>query len=374
MRLITPDSFSVAPQLIGKPLASPRRRAVAMGIDLLLVAILIQMGAALLGFAAAFMLWRFSGRSATGGVVKRGVRTTLRVAAALLIFVFVANYSMEFITDRTGNDDETDQAESSTAAPSSFDVDDLDLSAGDAVKLGGYALRLRSVADSMQARAVADSVVELVRRSEADPETMEELRSIAHNLVRDGDNGDVHQAIDRAFGFREAPADSIALRYAAAIESADTITAESLRVALRGKLAGAELNESQRTVRRLRSEVEALSKQLEHEKRGRGLRSFITATADDLGLGFGWMAVYFTGFLALWRGQTPGKRLMGIRVVRVNDKPMTWWIAFERFGGYAASATLGLLGFLQILWDRNRQGLHDKAAETLVLRSPSSQP
>ena len=44
------------------------------------------------------------------------------------------------------------------------------------------------------------------------------------------------------------------------------------------------------------------------------------------------------------------------------------WIAFERFGGYAASATLGLLGFLQILWDRNRQGLHDKAAGTAVLR------
>ena len=44
--------------------------------------------------------------------------------------------------------------------------------------------------------------------------------------------------------------------------------------------------------------------------------------------------------------------------------------SFERFGGYAASLSTGLLGFLQILWDRNRQGLHDKAAGSLVGHSP----
>ena len=32
---------------------------------------------------------------------------------------------------------------------------------------------------------------------------------------------------------------------------------------------------------------------------------------------------------------------------------------------YALS--VGLLGFVQILWDRNRQGLHDKACETVVV-------
>jgi uncharacterized RDD family membrane protein YckC len=58
---------------------------------------------------------------------------------------------------------------------------------------------------------------------------------------------------------------------------------------------------------------------------------------------------------------------MGIRVIRLDGKPLGWWISFERFGGYAASFSVGLLGFLQILWDRNRQGLHDKACETVVV-------
>jgi uncharacterized RDD family membrane protein YckC len=59
---------------------------------------------------------------------------------------------------------------------------------------------------------------------------------------------------------------------------------------------------------------------------------------------------------------------MGIRVIRLDGKPLGWWRSFERFGGYAASLSTGLLGFLQILWDRNRQGLHDKAVETVVIR------
>lgn len=47
---------------------------------------------------------------------------------------------------------------------------------------------------------------------------------------------------------------------------------------------------------------------------------------------------------------------------------LTWWDAFTRFGGYAASTFTGLLGFLEILWDANRQGLHDRIAGTVVVR------
>jgi len=35
---------------------------------------------------------------------------------------------------------------------------------------------------------------------------------------------------------------------------------------------------------------------------------------------------------------------------------------------YAASVVTGLTGFLQIFWDSNRQGLHDKVASTVVVR------
>jgi uncharacterized RDD family membrane protein YckC len=92
------------------------------------------------------------------------------------------------------------------------------------------------------------------------------------------------------------------------------------------------------------------------------------STANDLGLTFGWIGVYFTLFLAWWNGYTPGKWLMGIRVLRLNGKRMSLWPAFERFGGYAASIATGLLGFAQIYWDPNRQGMHDHIAQTVVIR------
>ena len=67
-------------------------------------------------------------------------------------------------------------------------------------------------------------------------------------------------------------------------------------------------------------------------------------------------------------GQTPGKRLMGVRVVRLDGNPVTWWHAFERAGGYAAGVATGTLGFVQVYWDANRQAIHDKVAGTVVIR------
>jgi hypothetical protein len=98
-----------------------------------------------------------------------------------------------------------------------------------------------------------------------------------------------------------------------------------------------------------------------------GIRASLRALAEDLGLGFGWGALYFTFWLTLWRGRTPGKRLLGLRVVRLDGRPIGWWNAFERYGGYAAGFATGLLGFAQVYWDANRQASHDKIASTVVI-------
>ena len=92
---------------------------------------------------------------------------------------------------------------------------------------------------------------------------------------------------------------------------------------------------------------------------------------DDLGIGIGWAALYFTVFSAWWNGQTPGKKLFGIRVVQLDGTPITLWEAFERYGGYAAGLATGLLGYAQVWWDPNRQAIQDKIAETVVIRSGS---
>lgn len=103
--------------------------------------------------------------------------------------------------------------------------------------------------------------------------------------------------------------------------------------------------------------------------------SFITAVQgafSDLGLGFGWAALYFSVFIAWFRGQTIGKMALRIKVVKLDGADLTLWESFERYGGYSAGLATGLLGFLQVIWDANRQAIHDKISETMVidLRKP----
>jgi uncharacterized RDD family membrane protein YckC len=95
---------------------------------------------------------------------------------------------------------------------------------------------------------------------------------------------------------------------------------------------------------------------------------WIRGILADLGIGFGWAIGYFTLFIAWNNGQTIGKKLCGIRVVQLDNKPLSLWGAFGRQGGYSAGFATGLLGFLQIYWDPNRQAIQDKLADTLVLR------
>ncbi|WP_299807432.1 RDD family protein [uncultured Shewanella sp.] len=95
--------------------------------------------------------------------------------------------------------------------------------------------------------------------------------------------------------------------------------------------------------------------------------AWINGFLNDLGLGFGWAAFYFTVFTAWFDGQTLGKKLFGIRVIQLDGVKISLWAAFGRYGGYAAGFTTGLLGFLQIYWDANRQAIQDKISATVVI-------
>ena len=79
------------------------------------------------------------------------------------------------------------------------------------------------------------------------------------------------------------------------------------------------------------------------------------------------IAAYFICFWQ-WRGQTPGKLVLGIRVVRFNGDPVSWGGAIMRFLGYIISAAPLLIGLLWVAYDLRRQGWHDKLAETYVIR------
>ena len=76
--------------------------------------------------------------------------------------------------------------------------------------------------------------------------------------------------------------------------------------------------------------------------------------------------VYFMFFWVM-AGFTPGKAVMGLRVVRENREPITWRRAFLRMLGYWVSAIPFFLGYVWILFDQHRQGWHDKMADTYVV-------
>ena len=83
--------------------------------------------------------------------------------------------------------------------------------------------------------------------------------------------------------------------------------------------------------------------------------------------GIGLHAVYFIVFVG-GCGQTPGKMLSGIAVVRRDGAPVGYGRALLRWvGSWVAALPFGL-GFLGVLFTAERRGLHDWVSGTRVIR------
>lgn len=76
--------------------------------------------------------------------------------------------------------------------------------------------------------------------------------------------------------------------------------------------------------------------------------------------------VYFVGYWAK-SGQTVGKAVMDIRIVKTDGSRLSLGQALLRYIGYLISGAALSLGFLWLAFDRKRQGWHDKIAGTYVL-------
>ena len=99
----------------------------------------------------------------------------------------------------------------------------------------------------------------------------------------------------------------------------------------------------------------------------------------------GILTIVVIGYIVWWlvalgRGQTPGKQIVGIRVIKDNGEPSNWGYTFLRefvikllLVGFISDVTFGigrLVDYLWPLWDRaeKMQTLHDKLLGTLVVR------
>lgn len=93
---------------------------------------------------------------------------------------------------------------------------------------------------------------------------------------------------------------------------------------------------------------------------------------DPLVLGGLLVLIFLVGgyFLVghLLGGTSVGMRLLGIAVVPASGEDLGMGTATARVLSTLLSAAYFLLGFLWIAFDDRRQGLHDKIADTLVIR------
>lgn len=76
---------------------------------------------------------------------------------------------------------------------------------------------------------------------------------------------------------------------------------------------------------------------------------------------------YFILFVG-WRGQTPGKMLLGLKVIQVTGEEVGYARALVRWLGEGLGLLLFGIGFLMVAYSRRKQGLHDTLAGTYVVR------
>jgi uncharacterized RDD family membrane protein YckC len=97
------------------------------------------------------------------------------------------------------------------------------------------------------------------------------------------------------------------------------------------------------------------------------------AMALLLAVGFVVYVMYFAVFESIWTGQTPGKRLVGLRVIDISGRPVTVYAAIIRNLIRIVDQVPGIyaVAILSVLVTRRQQRLGDLAAGTVVIHERS---
>jgi uncharacterized RDD family membrane protein YckC len=75
-----------------------------------------------------------------------------------------------------------------------------------------------------------------------------------------------------------------------------------------------------------------------------------------------------------WKGTTVGGIIVGLRIVRLDGRPINFAVALVRcLASFFSLAVVGL-GFLWAGWSQDKQSWHDKIAGTIVVKNPKGTP
>jgi len=344
--IVTPDAFDVSEEMLGLPLATPARRAGAMGIDLVVIGLITAFVSGwgyflwgVIGLAMLQLAFRTPAGSWTEGQLGRVstwmVRGSIGCLGALVLLIVGLVW--------LGSRDDFREAQIDRAigglAEQGIQVEGIE----DFDDLPELARQLEGLAPSAPASAV-DSVL-TAEAAALDPS------EVAAALV--------------TLEAGDAP-DSVEI-------SAGMIPADVWEATLRGRavelFASDTVGALERTAESRAARIEELREDLAvaEEEADTGFFALVRDVFGQLGSAFGVWTLYFTVATVVLKGRTVGKLATRIRVVRLDGQPLTWLPSLERAGGYAAGIATGLMGFMQVFWDRNRQCVHDRIAGTVVV-------
>ena len=389
-QILTPFAFKIDQSLFGVSLATPSRRLMALLLDLLFIVLLSDTSGEFLALALAITLYRI-GRNRTPSAENnaekkkgRKRRAILNFMAAFIVFLILLNVLPPLISTLEGNDESKDQIEEQdvdfeqvvivstsvikvinqvgdsqcvtlicweneltpTITDIAVDFNHSDLRLADETLTENFTdISKETKLSSVEQTQLTDYLVALYKKTMAEIVPLNENSTEQTTLDENKPSMTIQHEQENilnndAKAESKEPDNDIPENKVSDNSSADSIVAKSLT---------------------------PIDTALKKEKPTYSMLEWLKALGEDLGLGFGWSTLYFTVFISFWHGQTPGKKILGIKVLQLDGTPLSLWDSFGRYGGYGAGIATGLLGFLQIYWDPNRQAIHDKIASTVVI-------
>jgi len=360
--ILTPFAFKIDESLFGVSLAKPWKRAAALLIDLAIIALLSDAPGELLAIVVAITLYRLGNKKESQKTSKskgRKRRAILRGIGIFMIFLILLNTLPELFNTLT---DKTQQKQSKHNAN---DIDEFNLDAvfannpqavllfskvlinvgmSDCESLSCWEKTLKNVPDlllSLPEKTLSNAKLNNIVNKIVDKTALTKIerQQLSQHLIQQYNEKRSSQIVDKKIkSSQDQPTKNNA--------NIDTL-----------------LTKNNKTVLKSQQKVNPV----ETSKPVYSIVELFKGIIDDLGLGFGWAAFYFTILTALWHGQTLGKKALRIKVLQLDGTPLTLFDSFERYGGYGAGIATGMLGFIQIFWDPNRQAIHDKISSTVVI-------
>ncbi|NDO72929.1 RDD family protein [Shewanella sp. SE1] len=325
--IVTPAAFSVAPELLYTPLAKPWKRALAIMIDGLLVAILAEQAGPLFVLLVCLLAYYIHNHANRISTWAKGL-LYLFMAAVLLWSAVPQMIKVNGLQQSRDN-----EIQGQTLLTLTPQLLRLSLCENKACAQHEAGLLVNAAAEAGLSRTQAETMLQ---------GALDELPLASADIA----------AIN---------ADLMPQLASIKTESVATLNAQT-------NLPANAKNDAQAKPAPTEDDSRPEAEEDEQQEEAQySLLAWAKGMLNDLGLGFGWAAFYFTLFTAWFDGQTLGKKIMRVRVIALGGGKLSLWDAFGRYGGYGAGFATGLLGFLQIFWDANRQAIQDKISATVVI-------